>query len=79
MTPDEITALRAEVQTIKESVNRIESALVGDQKLGHTGFAERLALVEKQTAEHDKKLILWGGIATGASVAITKFWHTITG
>lgn len=74
MTPEEIHALRIEVQTIKESVNRIESALVGDSKLGHTGFAERIALVEKKTEEHDKKLILWSGIATGASVAITKWW-----
>lgn len=74
MTPEEIQALRVEMQNIKESVNRIESALVGDSKLGHTGFAERIALVEKKTDEMDKKLILWGGVATGISVAITKWW-----
>lgn len=65
------------MQTIRESVNRIELALVGDQKLGHTGFAERLAIVEKKTEENDRKLLLWGGIATGASVIISKFWSHI--
>lgn len=74
MTPEELQALRVEMQTIRESVNRIELALVGDSKLGHTGFAERLALVEKKAEEHDRRLLLWSGIATGASVAISKFW-----
>lgn len=74
MTPEEIQALRAEMQSIRESVRRIEHALIGDPALGHTGFAERLALVEKKAEDHDRKLLLWSGIATGASVAITRFW-----
>ena len=61
MTPEEIQALRVEMATIRESVNRIELALVGDSKLGHTGFAERLALVEKKVEEHDRKLWVWSG------------------
>lgn len=79
MTPEEIQALRVEMATIRESVNRIELALVGDSKLGHTGFAERLALVEKKTEEHEKKIWIWSGVATGASVVITKFWHQLVG
>lgn len=78
MTPEELQALRVEMQRISESVNRIELALVGDSRLGHTGFAERIAVVEKKTDEIDKKLILWGGIATGVSVAITKWWSHLS-
>lgn len=79
MTPDESQALRSEVQTIRESVNRIERALVGDSKLGQMGFAERLVLVEKKAEEHERKIWLWSGMATGASVVISKFWHQIVG
>lgn len=77
MTPEELQALRVEMATIRESVNRIELALVGDSKLGHTGFAERLALVEKKVEEHDRKLWIWSGGAAVASVVITKFWHQL--
>ena len=65
------------MSTIRESVNRIELALVGDVKLGHTGFAERLAILESKVAEHDRKLWIWSGGAAVASVIITKFWHQL--
>ena len=79
MTPEEIQILKGEMATIRESVNRIERALVGDSKLGQMGFAERLVLVEKKAEEHEKKIWLWSGMATGASVLLSKFWHQIVG
>lgn len=60
-----------ELATIKESLHRIEKAIVGDEEMGQLGIVQRLTHLEKQIAEHDKKLILWGGIITGAVFALT--------
>lgn len=60
-----------EVQSIKETLHRIESALVGDPAMGHKGIAQRLDTVEQRTDAHDRKLLVWGGAFTGASVVLT--------
>ena len=62
-----------ELSTIKETLHRIEQAIVGDEKMGQRGIVQRLTDLEKQIAEHDKKLILWGGIVTGCVFALTHF------
>lgn len=60
-----------ELATIKETLARIEKAIIGDKEMGQRGIVERLTDLEKQIADHDKKLILWGGIVTGAVFALT--------
>jgi len=60
-----------ELSSIKEALNRIEKALVGDPEMGHTGIAERLKSVEAQAQETDRKLLLWSGIFTGAWMLIS--------
>lgn len=62
-----------ELQTIRETLHRIEVAVSGDPKHGHRGLVARVESTEKKQEEHDKKLILWGGIVTGLSIAITHF------
>jgi hypothetical protein len=54
-----------ELSSIKDALNRIEKALIGDPEMGHTGIAERLKHVEAQAQETDRKLLLWSGIFTG--------------
>ena len=54
-----------ELSSIKETLNRIEKALVGDPEMGHIGIADRLRSVEAQAQATDKKLLVWSGIFTG--------------
>lgn len=67
-----------EMDSIRASLDRIERALTGDAAMGSKGIAQRLddveARAQAQAARTDaleRKLITWGGIATGASVVIT--------
>lgn len=60
-----------EIQSIRESLHRIEKAIVGDPDMGHKGLAERMTAVEAKADHNDRKLLVWGGIATGVSVVIT--------
>jgi hypothetical protein len=62
-----------ELSSIKEALNRIEKALVGDPEMGHTGIADRLKAVEMQARETDRKLLLWSGIFTGIWMFISIF------
>ena len=68
-----------ELQTIRETLHRIEVAVTGDPTHGHRGIVVRLADVEKAQDEQGRKLILWGGIITGLSLAITHFKLRIFG
>lgn len=60
-----------ELSSIKETLNRIEKALVGDPEMGHTGIADRLRSVEEQAHETDRKLLIWSGMFTGAWMLIS--------
>ena len=60
-----------ELSSIKETLNRIEKALVGDPEMGHTGIADRLRSVETQAQETDRKLLIWSGMFTGAWMLIS--------
>jgi hypothetical protein len=60
-----------ELATIKETLHRIEKAIVGDREMGQRGIVVRLDELEKHIAEHDKKMVLWGGIITGCVFALT--------
>jgi len=60
-----------ELATIKEALHRIEQAIVGDEKMGQRGIVQRLTDLERKIEAHDKKLILWGGIVTGAVFGLT--------
>ena len=60
-----------EIQSIRESLHRIEKALIGDPEMGHKGIAARVDAIEKTVEAHGKKLLLWSGIVAGASVLIT--------
>lgn len=62
-----------EIQSIRESLHRIEKAIVGDPSMGHRGLASRMDVVEKMVDQQGRKLILWSGIVAGASVIITHF------
>lgn len=65
------------LKEIQISIKRIEGALVGDETLGHKGIVKRLTEAElKQEATDgevrkiDRKLAVWSGAATGASLII---------
>jgi len=59
-----------ELEAIKSSLHRIETALVGDPSLGNAGIVSRLAVVECKADAMDKKQLVWGGVVTGASLAL---------
>jgi len=62
-----------EIQSIRESLHRIEKAIIGDPDMGHKGIAARVDAIEKIVDAQGKKLLLWSGIVAGASVIITHF------
>ena len=68
-----------EIQSIRESLHRIEKAIVGDPQMGHKGLAQRVTDVEVKADTSDRKLLVWGGIATGVSVVITHLKTKIFG
>lgn len=53
--------VRSELQAVKESVARIEAAIVGDEKLGHKGIIARLNSLDKTTLVLFVSVILLGG------------------
>lgn len=72
MSTDEITSIR-------DSLHRIEKALVGDPQMGHKGIAQRLSDVEKTTEEHSRKLWIWTGMGAGLGVALSHLKTKILG
>ena len=64
MSADEITSIR-------ESLHRIEKALIGDPDMGHKGIAQRLSDVEKTTEEHSRKLWIWTGMGAGIGLFLS--------
>lgn len=57
-----------EIQSIRDSLARIEKAITGDPTIGYTGIAGRLEKVERIAENHDRKLLTWGGIVLGIGV-----------
>jgi len=73
MPNDELDTLKANVESMKDAIHRIEKAIVGDLDMGHAGIAKRLYEVEKCTHEHSMRFYVWGGIASGIAVIVTHF------
>ncbi len=68
-----------ELASIRESLHRIEKAIIGDPDVGHKGIAARVDDIEKKVEAHGRKLLLWSGIVAGASVIITHWKAKIFG
>jgi hypothetical protein len=69
-----------EIQDIRDSLKRIERSIVGDPDMGHRGLIDRLEANEAELKETkaivdgmDRKLLKWGGIVTGISLAASYF------
>lgn len=64
-----------EIQSVRESLHRIETALIGDPRMGNTGIVARLESVERETREttawRERLNVRIGMIATGISFAAT--------
>jgi hypothetical protein len=61
MTPEKFDSLQ-------QSVNRIERAIVGDDEMGHRGIADRLEYIERKVAGHEKQILKWVGAITIAGI-----------
>ena len=61
MTPEKFELLR-------ESVERIERALIGDRQMGHRGIADRLDCIERKVAGYEKQILKWVGAITLAGI-----------
>lgn len=73
MPAEEVESLKADMALLKESLHRIEKAIVGDLDMGHKGIAKRLYDVERKAHEHSMRFYVWGGITTGAALIISHF------
>ena len=54
---------------MENQVADIHRALVGDASMGHIGLIRRTTKLEAQYASQDAKLLTWGGMVIGASIA----------
>lgn len=70
MSIDEISAIHRRLDNQDEMLTAIHSAIVGNPAMGHRGLAARVEATEAKQADHDAKLIRWGGIATGVSLVV---------
>jgi hypothetical protein len=65
-----------QIRTLREQLDRIERALVGDPDHGHRGLVKRMDNNEAKIEGIDRKLILWGGIVTGVSLSLSYLKNT---
>ena len=54
---------------VRDDVAQIKSALLGNEKMGHTGLIHRVKALEARTELHDRKLLAWTAILTAAGTA----------
>jgi len=54
----------------RKMLQEVHAAIVGNEAIGHKGIAARLDAVEKQSASHDRKLLIAGGAITGINLVV---------
>ena len=79
MNTDEMQAIHARLTSQDKKLDAIHNALVGDPSMGHRGLISRVESNETRIREHDNKLLRWGGIITGASLAASMLKDKLTG
>lgn len=65
-------SLREQLAELRDGLDRIESALIGDQAMGNPGLVPRMRSVEEKVESHDRKLLVWGSFIT-AALAVAEF------
>lgn len=79
-TPDErLDRMERRIISMHGGMSELKGALVGNDALGHKGLVGRMERVEKAVDGHDKKLLTWGGIITGAMAAFEFLRHKMGG
>lgn len=70
MSTDEISAIHLRLDKQDRTLDAIHAALVGNPSLGHKGLVARVEANERAVDGHDRKMIKWGGMIAGASLAL---------
>lgn len=52
------------LEAIEGTLGKIHVALVGNPDMGHKGLVARVEATENKVEAHDRKLLVWGAIAT---------------
>lgn len=68
MSHEELTARLDKQDALLQSIH---TALVGNPALGNRGLVKRVEEVETKQDAHDRKLVMWGGVTTGAVFVIS--------
>jgi len=61
--------VRRHVVRFSRDIADIKVAIMGDE-YGNTGLIPRVASVEKQLDQHDRKLLVWGSILSAAGTVM---------
>ena len=69
MSEDQTHALHERLDRIEAISVRVERALIGEPTLGNHGIVHRIEIIETKVDRHDRKLMLWGGLAAAAGAA----------
>lgn len=69
MSEDQTRTLHERLDRIEASNARVERALIGEPSMGNHGIVHRVEVIETKVDRHDRKLMLWGGVATAAGAA----------
>jgi len=70
MSAEEMTKIHERLTAQDNKLDAIHMALVGNPSLGHRGLVARVESNESWIKDHNNKLIRWGGIVTGAGLAV---------
>tara|TARA_R110000868_G_scaffold175663_1_gene412815 strand:+ start:586 stop:858 length:273 start_codon:yes stop_codon:yes gene_type:complete len=72
--PDQINEeaqIALKLTALQRSVERIESALTGDPRIGQTGLVSRLATLESKIDAHERTMESWRSRFLGAVASAT--------
>jgi uncharacterized protein (DUF1015 family) len=68
---NEETDIGNRLSSLQRSVERIESALTGDPRIGQTGLVSRLSILEGKIDKHERTMESWKSRFLGAVAAAT--------
>lgn len=71
MSTDDISAIHRRLDSQDQTLSAIHSALVGNPAMGHKGIVSRMEAAEGAIADHNGKMVRWGGMVAGATLALS--------
>lgn len=69
--------IESKLAEISSSLSRVETALLGDAAIGHTGIVERIDRLEGIVEVHERRFIKWSGIVATIIIMLQLLMHQV--